>query len=49
MALLSALSGCIYLGPPFKANDQFTSVPLDKPVVIGITHVVLSGNSDSNR
>jgi len=49
MTILSALSGCVYLGPPFKVNDQFTSVPLDKQVVVGITHVILNGNSDSNR
>ena len=49
MALLSLLSGCFFLVAPFKASDQFSSVSLDKPVVVGITHVTLGSKSDSNK
>lgn len=48
-ALFSMLSGCFFFGPPFEANARFASVPQDKPVIVGVTHVTLGSNSKSNK
>lgn len=46
--VLPILTGCIYLGPPFEAVDQFTAVPGDRSVVVGITHVKLGDENEKN-
>ena len=46
--LLPLLSGCVYLGPPFKAVEQFAIVPSDRLVVVGITHVSLGDENKKN-
>lgn len=43
------LSGCFYLGPPFKAVEQFAVVPSDSSVVVGITHVTLGDEHEKNN
>ncbi len=47
--MLSLLSACFYLGAPFKAVDQFASVPGDRSVVVGITHVTLGDDNEKNN
>jgi heme-degrading monooxygenase HmoA len=47
--LLPILSGCVYLGPPFEAVDQFAVVPSDRSVVVGITHVTLGDEHEKNN
>lgn len=47
-ALLPLLSGCVYVGPPFKAVEQFAVVPSDTAVVVGITHVTLGDEREKN-
>ena len=46
--LLPLLSGCVYVGPPFKAVEQFAVVPSDRAVVVGITHVTLGDEQEKN-
>ena len=43
------MSGCFYLGPPFKAVEQFAVVPSDRTVVVGITHVTLGNEHEENN
>ena len=47
--LLPILSGCVYLGPPFEAVEQFAVVPRDRSVVVGITHVALGDEHEKNN
>lgn len=48
-SVLPILSGCFYLGPPFKAVDQFAVVPSDSSVVVGISHVTLGDEHEKNK
>lgn len=48
IAVVAMLSGCFYLGAPFKANGDFSTLSTAEPVVIGITHVTLGSDAQKN-